>query len=260
MSEELNRTLTGLELIDVEKEDFIGIPPYEIGTGNLLPGGQFISSIEELEAEMGGMTRDISEIIVHWSETFTNANLTAADLDSLTGAGAGAYHLIIKRDGSIERGVDMNSVGAHTPINNHDAYSIGVCLVGGVNVPSGNENIVEETSSRSITRSQWNSLYQIFRTFFNQYPGGQALGHMDIDISQEDPGFDVRDYVYNNFNKQSLYDDPPSDPALSPQEIVAKQSGQAVISDATLGDDVADLEQPTTFELEKDPDVLEKNF
>ena len=87
MSDDLNRTLTGLELIDVKKEDFIGIPPYEIGTGNLLPGGQFISSIEELEAEMGGMTRDISEIIVHWSETFTNANLTAADLDSLTGAG-----------------------------------------------------------------------------------------------------------------------------------------------------------------------------
>jgi hypothetical protein len=83
---------------------------------------------------------------------------------------------------------------------------------------------------------------------------------MDVDVSQEDPGFDVRDYVYNNFNKQSLYDDPPSDPALSPQEIVAKQSGQAVISDATLGDDVADLETPTTFELEKDPDVLEKNF
>ena len=74
------------------------------------------------------MTRDISEIIVHWSETFTNANLTAADLDSLTGAGASAYHLIIKRDGSIERGVDMNSVGSHTPINNHDAYSIGVCV------------------------------------------------------------------------------------------------------------------------------------
>lgn len=54
MSDDLNRTLTGLELIDVKKEDFIGIPPYEIGTGNLLPGGQFISSIEELEAEMGG--------------------------------------------------------------------------------------------------------------------------------------------------------------------------------------------------------------
>jgi len=260
MSEDLNRTLTGLELFDVKKEDFIGIPPYEIGTGNLLPGGQFISSVEELEAEMGSMTRDISEIIVHWSETFTNANLTASDLTNLTGSGDNAYHMIIKRDGSIERGVDMNSVGSHTPINNHDAYSIGVCLVGGVNVPSGNENIVEETSSRSITRSQWNSLYQIFRTFFNQYPGGQALGHMDIDISQEDPGFDVRDYVYNNFNKQSLYNDPPSDPALSPQEIVAKQSGQAVISDATLGDDVADLEEPTTFELEKDPDVLEKNF
>lgn len=233
-----------------EELEVVGPAPYEIGSGNLTAGGTFISSVEELEAEMGGMTRDISEIIVHWSETFTNANLTAGELDSLTGAGASAYHLIIKRDGSIERGVDMNSAGSHTPQNGHNAYSIGVCLVGGVNVASGNENIVEETSPRSITRSQWNSLYQIFRTFFNQYPGGQALGHMDVDPSQEDPGFDVRDYVYNNFNKQSLYMDPENDPALSPSDIIAKSSGQLTGAE----------QEKSPFELEKDPDLLEKKF
>ena len=99
-----------------------------------------------------------------------------------------------------------------------------------------------EVSPRSITQSQYKSLYQIFRTFFDQYPGGQALGHMDVDVSQDDPGFDVRDYAYNNFNKQSLYLDPPNDPALSPQDILKALEGQ--------GPDV----------LTKDPDVLEKKF
>lgn len=245
---EISPTINGLTIS--EELDVVGPAPYEIGSGNLTAGGTFISSVEELEAEMGGMTRDISEIIVHWSETFTNANLTGAELESLTGAGTTAYHLIVKRNGSVERGVDMNSVGNHTPQNNHNAYSIGVVLVGGVNVPSGSDNIVEETSPRSITRSQWNSLYQIFRTFFNQYPGGQALGHMDIDPSQEDPGFDVRDYVYNNFNKQSLYMDPENDPALSPDDIIAKSSGQLTGAE----------DEKSPFELEKDPDLLEKKF
>jgi hypothetical protein len=114
--------------------------------------------------------------------------------------------------------------------------------VGGVNVPTDTRAIEMEISPRSITQSQYNSLYQIFRTFFDQYPGGQALGHMDIDVSQDDPGFDVRDYVYNNFNKQSLYLDPPNDPALSPQDILKALEGS--------GPDV----------LTKDPDMLEKNF
>ena len=135
----------------------------------------------------------------------------------------------------------MNSVGSHCPINNHDAYSIGVCLIGGLNVASGDYEI-DQTGANSLTRSQFNSLYQIFRTFFNQYPGGQALGHMDTDITQDDPGFDVRDYAYNNFNKTSLYTDPLGQAALSPSEILAALDGSG----------------PTV--LTKDPDVMDKKF
>ena len=137
----------------------------------------------------------------------------------------------------------MNSEGNHCDLLGHNKHSLGVCLVGGLNVATGAENLYEVASSRSITRSQYNTLYQLFRVFFNQYPGGQALGHMDIDPNMEDPGFDVRDYVYNNFNKQSLYTDPTNENALTPEDILAKldQGGESVV-------------------LEKDPDVMEKNF
>jgi hypothetical protein len=223
-------------------EDLPALPPYEIGSDDVEGGGRFISSLEELEAEMSSATRPISEVIVHWSETFTNANLTGQQLQTLTGAGIENYHIIIKRDGSIERGLPINEVGDHTQILNHNQYSIGVCLVGGVNVASGTGDITEVTTAMSITRSQFNTLYHFFRVFYNQYPGGQALGHMDVDITEEDPGFDVRDYVFNNFNKLSLYTDPLTEPAKSPDEIIAA------------------LDDVGTVVFEKDPDVLEKKF
>ena len=234
------KTLADQDPIYTE-EDF-EISPRVLGEDVRFEAGQnFISSVEELEAEMSSMTRPITELIVHWSETYTDANLTARQLKELTGAGDEEYHLIIKRDGSLQRGVPMNAVGDHCAINGHNNYSIGVCFVGGVNVASGDEN-VEFISASSITRTQYNTFYQICRTFFNQYPGGQALGHMDVDITQDDPGFDVRNYVYNNFNKTSLYKDPLHDPALAPPDILAALEGEGPIV------------------LVKDPDMMDKLF
>lgn len=224
----------------IEEQNVVNDDPVELGGTEIKPGKNFISSVEELEYEMGSMTRDITEVIVHWSETYTDANLSAETLEELTGAGKNAYHLIIKRDGSVQRGVPMNSVGDHCDTNNHNSYSIGVCLIGGVNVSSG-DNELEQLGANSITRSQFNSLYQIFRTFFNHYPGGQALGHMDIDATQSDPGFDVRDYVYNNFNKTTLYYDPLTQSAISPAEIL-------------------DAVSRNELRIQKDPDVMDKRF
>ena len=194
---------------------------FESGDTNqfMTAGGRFVSSVEELECEMSVITRDVSEVIVHWSETFTNANLTGSELQQLTGAGGNAYHYIIKRDGSVERGQPLNSTGSASP--GHNSYSIQVCLVGGVNVASEETDINGNMGAGSITRTQFNSLHEIFRVFFIQFPGGQALGHGEFDLTQLDPGFEVRDYAYNSFNKVSLYVDPLSESEKSPQEIIS---------------------------------------
>jgi N-acetylmuramoyl-L-alanine amidase len=216
--------------------------PYKIGEETIDPLGSFVASVEELEAEMCRASRGISEVVVHWSETFTNANLSADQLLDLIGAEEMPYHFIIRRDGSIERGIDLDAVGDHCSTNNHNEHSIGVCLIGGLNTATGANNLFEVASARSITRSQYNSLYQFFRSFFNQYPGGQALGHMDIDPNHEDPGFDVRDYVFSNFNKQSLYTNPTEQTALTPTDILESVEGTG----------------STVFE--KDPDIMENTF
>jgi len=202
---------------------------FESGNTNqfMTAGGRFVSSVEELECEMSVITRDVSEVIVHWSETFTNANLTGTELQQLTGAGGNAYHYIIKRDGSVERGQPLNSTGSASP--GHNSYSIQVCLVGGVNVASGETDINGNMGAGSITRTQFNSLHEIFRVFFIQFPGGQALGHGEFDITQLDPGFEVRDYAYNSFNKVSLYVDPLSESEKSPQEIISGINSEIVL-------------------------------
>lgn len=218
-----------------------GPPPYEIGKNEVKATGKFVSSVEELEYDMGSADRKISEIIVHTSETFSNANLTGKQLQDLTGSGSNSYHYIIKRDGSVERGVPIKQAGKHCP--GHDQYSIGVCLIGGVSAATEGQGLIERKDPSSITRSQYNTLYQIFRVFFTQYPGGQALGHGETDESKDDPGFEVRDYVYNLFNKQSLYTDQNDmKSGKSPDEILAAIDGE--------GPNV----------LDKDTEVLDKKF
>jgi hypothetical protein len=213
---------------------------FDTGTTNqnMTAGGRFVSSVEELECEMSVITRDVSEVIVHWSETFTNANLTGSELQQLTGAGSNAYHYIIKRDGSVERGQPLNSSGSASP--GHNSYSIQVCLVGGVNVASEETDINGNMGAGSITRTQFNSLHEIFRVFFIQFPGGQALGHGEFDLTQLDPGFEVRDYAYNSFNKVSLYIDPLSESEKSPQEIISGINSTIVLLSAKDTDKMLD--------------------
>ena len=215
-------------------------PSYDIGkndgTQELDPGNNYASSAEELEADMVAITRDVSEIIVHFSETYTNANLNKDQIP-----GSGKYHYVVRRDGSIQRDLPLNSAGTHCPENGHNPVSIGVCLVGGLSAASGEEVVGPEVDPSAITRSQYNALYHIFDAFFRCWPGGQALGHSEINPEMQDPGFDVRDYVFAKFKKISLYEDPQNEAALTKNDILERQAGNG-------GNPI----------LTKDPDVEEK--
>ena len=210
--------------------------PFEMGGDNVAPGGSTVCTAEEFEAEMSSVTRQLSEIIVHFSETFQNANLNKDQTPD-----GSKYHYIIHRDGSCERATPVNSVGSHTPKNGHNSYSIGICLVGGLSAASREDNPEITVDAGSITRQQYNTMHAIFDAFYRIWPGGQALGHSEIDPTQKDPGFDVRDYVFAKFGKISLYEDPENDGALSPDDIletVAGNNGSPI--------------------LDKDPDVEKK--
>lgn len=216
---QLTRSPAGESPVMVFTESEPSAPPTsEVGSKST---STFVSSLEELEYEMGSAQRDITEMIVHWSETMTHANLTGDQLEELTGAGTNAFHYIIRRDGSVERGVPLESSGDHT--TGHNKYSIGVCLVGGVRASHVDTRgtVEERITEDSMTRSQYNTLNHLFRVFFSQYPGAQALGHNEVDPSQNGPGFKVSRYVETLFGKKSVYEDPSTESEKSPTDILA---------------------------------------
>jgi len=195
--------------------------PYIIGSyakswtkGEGEPVFPYVSSVEELQAELRNIRREVTEVVCHWTETPTNKNIGSEEINNIhldQGLNGIGYHYIIRRDGSIQRGRPVNLEGEHASaglFNNHNRYSIAICFVGGINVPSETQNITRYISAQSLTRSQFNSFDHFCRAFYNVYPGGQVIGHSDIDDLTNDPGFDVRAYVKSNFDKDSKFDTP----------------------------------------------------
>ena len=201
--------------------------PYIIGSfekewenGSNDPVFPYVSSTEELQAELRNVRREITEVVCHWTETPTNKNIGSEEINNLhvdQGLNGIGYHYMIRRDGSIQRGRPVNIEGEHAI--NHNQRSIAVCSVGGINVPSETINLTQYISSSSLTRSQFNSFDHFCRAFYNVWPGGQIVGHSDIDTLTNDPGFDVRAYVKANFDKDSKFETPITRGSFTVDEI-----------------------------------------
>jgi hypothetical protein len=163
---------------------------------------------------------------VHWTETFTNKNIGSEEINS-THIGLGikgiGYHYVIRRDGSLQRGRPLSKQGEHSSVNDHDEFSIGLVFVGGFNCSSGTPNPESFLSSQSLTRAQMTTFEQFCRAFYKKYPGGQVLGHNDIDSTELDPGFDVIDYCKDVFGKESIFSDPTSQGPFKPSDLVKQK-------------------------------------
>lgn len=231
--ENLDTTISGSKIIDTANSAFEN--PFVIdATGNTWKNGvgakgfifTFVSSTEELRAELRKTTREVTEVVVHWSDTFSNANIGSEEINerqlALGMKGIG-YHYIIKRDGSLQRGRPVDEQGDHCDTNGHNVNSIGLCFIGGINAPSGTPNPTDFRSSTSLTRSQMNTFEQFCRAFYEVNPGGQILGHNEIDPEEEDPGFEVIEYCKNVFGKQSLFKDPTSNPPFTRKQLIAER-------------------------------------
>ena len=227
--QDLDTTIAGT--ITVENEESAFADPFSLESsadfGSADSKFTYVSSVEELESEINKINREVTEVVVHWSDTYTNKNIGSEEINTnhLTlGIGKGiGYHYVIRRDGSLQRGRPVNVEGEHAITNGHDKYSIGLVIVGGINAPSGTEFATIYRSAESFTSAQMNTFREFCQAFYNRYPGGQILGHNDIDPLEEDPGFDVRDYVEDLFNKKSLFEDPSSRGPFTPAELNTTQ-------------------------------------
>jgi len=186
----------------------------------------YIDSKEELGAEIRKVNRDISEVVVHASETYTNANIGAEEIhvhNNEQGFDGIQYHFVIRRDGRLQRGMPLEKVGSASNVNGHDKRCIDVLLIGGINAPSGTDNPEDYRSAQSFTRIQMETLEAVLEAFYRRYPGGQVMGHNDLSAEIEDPYFDVTEYAKTLFRKYSVYKDLLEDTAYEPADLIQQR-------------------------------------
>ena len=164
----------------------------------------YVSSVEELEAEINSIERVVNQVIVHATETTTDKNIGAIEINNINnelGFDGIGYHYVIRRDGRLQRGRPVNKRGEHVTDATIEKESIGIILVGGLNCSSGDPNPTSFRSSQSFTISQYDTLEKFLTAFYRKYPGGKVFGHNDVDTTEADPYFDVQDYVESLFRK-----------------------------------------------------------
>lgn len=93
------------------------------------------------------------------------------------------YHVVIRRDGTIEAGRPLDAVGAHVASRNSD--SVGVCMIGGKGKFSG------MNPEAHYTKEQLASLLVVLKELQERYPKAEVMGHRDADKGKQCPSFDV---------------------------------------------------------------------
>jgi len=174
-----------------------------VSSGQETPEFTTIDSKEELSQEMMLIKRGVIYLTLHSTQSFNNQYLTSLDIhrDHLERGFEGIqYHYVIRKDGTVERGLPADRVSQSSPRNLRN-FTIDIALVGGINASSGVTNPDEYKSIESYTRAQMDTLESFIDAFYRKYPGGIVQGHNQIDQEVDDPNFDVAKYIRNRFSR-----------------------------------------------------------
>lgn len=140
------------------------------------------------------MTRKRTDnIVIHCSATRAIQEIGAADIrkwHKAQGWSDIGYHYVIRRNGKLERGRPEAAVGSH--VQGHNANSIGICLVGGLN----NTTYKPEDN---YTPAQWATLRKLIADLLKKYPKAKVLGHRDFPkVQKACPCFNARVWAKKN--------------------------------------------------------------
>lgn len=128
--------------------------------------------------------RTITEIIVHCTATEEGKNFTVDEVRKWhikRGFGDIGYNYLIYLDGSIHTGRNVDKSGAHTI--GHNANSIGVCYVGGLDK--------NHKAKDTRTDEQKKSLLLLLKELKKLYPHATIHGHREF-ANKACPCFDAK--------------------------------------------------------------------
>lgn len=133
-------------------------------------------------------------IVIHCSATRAVQDIGAKEIRAWHKAKGWAdigYHLVIRRDGRVEKGRPLDAIGSH--VKGHNANSVGVCMVGGLanDAPWGPQN--------NFTAAQWTALKATVADLLKRYPKAKVLGHRDFPgVAKACPCFDAKPWAAKN--------------------------------------------------------------
>lgn len=117
--------------------------------------------------------RTITDIVIHCTATRSWQDFSADDIRRMHKAQGWAdigYHYVVRLDGTIENGRDVDKIGAH--VSGHNANSIGVVYVGGLD----NQGNAKDTR----TENQKCALLNLLIDLRKLYPKAKISGHRDF--------------------------------------------------------------------------------
>lgn len=130
-------------------------------------------------------TRAINMIVVHCSATKEGQDFDAADIDKWhreRGWNGIGYHYVVKLDGTVEKGRNINKTGSH--VRGHNTRSIGICYIGGVDKDGKPKD--------TRTDAQKASLAALIGELKAMY-GAPVQGHRDFPgVAKACPSFDAK--------------------------------------------------------------------
>ena len=134
--------------------------------------------------------RRIDAIVVHCTASKPDVDLTAQDVRTMhkrQGWSDIGYHYLIRLDGRIELGRDVDIIGAH--VEGHNAHTIGVCYVGGLDKNG------KPYDTR--TENQKASLLSLLMMLRKTYPKAVIKGHRDYpNVKKACPCFNaIQEYI-----------------------------------------------------------------
>ena len=134
--------------------------------------------------------RRIDAIVVHCTASKPDVDLTAQDVRTMhkrQGWSDIGYHYLIRLDGRIELGREVDIIGAH--VEGHNAHTIGVCYVGGLDKNG------KPYDTR--TENQKASLLSLLMMLRKTYPKAVIKGHRDYpNVKKACPCFNaINEYI-----------------------------------------------------------------
>lgn len=126
-----------------------------------------------IPARLKKSKRTITDIVIHCTATRAWQDFSADDIRRMHKAQGWAdigYHYVVRLDGTIERGRDVDKIGAH--VSGHNANSIGVVYVGGLD----NQGKPKDTR----TENQKHALLNLLLDLRSLYPNAKISGHRDF--------------------------------------------------------------------------------